>query len=369
MEKDKLFENMHREEAQANKIIYSDSYSNSWATNKEVNEIFEVNSYWRRKITSLEKRSIHDNIANAFCDSLWSKWYTQEKSVSINSGIDDSVYFIGAPTSVLKPYLLHQTIPHKGVFLQQPSFRTHNAKRLRDDAPIRRWSTFTWIACISNYDDGESLLKDSIDFLLNTLRIPLQNIAIHISSKDHDLQKLLDSVGNPISLVFDTKDPVYYTHKYWLWDIVWRNLNFVLKDEKTGSFNMVGNYIIIEDQTKKYWIESWFWTSVIMKELYGLDHVLDTSIISDLVPWDSVAHRKLQDAIVVSFLMCDLGVLPKRHETKWRIFKRYLSGIEYNQEQLGMTFDELERVLKQYEKMEYDSCVYSDFILSQLETK
>ena len=29
MEKDKLFENMHREEAQANKIIYSDSYSNS----------------------------------------------------------------------------------------------------------------------------------------------------------------------------------------------------------------------------------------------------------------------------------------------------------------------------------------------------
>ncbi len=332
----------------------------------EIENVLKVNSYWRNKLNIWEKKEIYNYIANAFCDFFISQWYVNEEPVSINSGIDNSVYFIWAPTSVLKPYLLTWTIPNKWICMQQPSLRTHNAKKLKDDIPIRWWSTFTGISCMSNYSDGKLLLSNTIKFLLTILKIPLENIAINISSKDEDLQKLLESIWNPIPLVFDTKDKKYYTHQYWLGDITWRNFNFVLKDENTWLFNDIGNYIIIEDSNQKYWIESWFGNSVIMKELYSLNHILDTSIISDLIPWDSIPHRKLQDSIIVSFLMSKLGIIPRRHETKWRIFKRYISGIEYNQKKLNIWFDELKNILKSYEEMEYDSYELSDFILSQL---
>ena len=348
-------------------MYYLDNSSKELSLKKwEIKEVFDINSYWRKKNNPLEKKEIYDYISNAFCEFFISQWYSTEDPVSINSGIDDSVYFIWAPTSVLKPYLLNWTIPEKGICMQQPSFRTHNAKRLKDDTPIRRWSTFTGISCMSNYYDWQILLKDTIDFLQNVLKIPLSNIAINISSKDMDLLELLESVWNPIALVFDTKDPKYYTHRYWLDDITWRNFNFVLKDEKSWLFNDIGNYIIIEDAEKKYWIESWFGNNVIMKEVYSLDHVLDCSFISNIVPWNSVAHRKLQDSIIVSFLMCELGIIPRRHETKWRVFKRYLSWIKYNQEKLNIGFDELEKILKIYEEMQYGCCKYSDFIIAYL---
>jgi len=334
--------------------------------NGELKDTLELNSYWRRKLNSLEKKDISNWVSDSFCDFFVSKWYMHENSVSINSDIDDSVYFIWAPTSVLKPYLLKGTLPHNGICMQQPSFRTHNAKRLKDETPIRWWSIFTGISCMSNYCDGELLMQTTIDFLLNVLEIPLDNIAINISAKDQDLLDFLQAAWNPIELVFDTKEPKYYTHRYWLGDIVWRNFNFVMKDENTGVFNDIGNYIIIEDSDKKHWIESWFWSSVIMQHLYWLNHVLDTSIISDIVPWDSVVHRKLQDSIIVSLLMCSLGIIPKRHETKWRVFRRYISWIKYNQELLDIWLDELEKILKLYEKAEYGSCEYSDYILSEL---
>lgn len=346
---------------------YHKSLNVWWWKKEEIKDILEKNSYGRKRISSWEKKEIYNQISDSFCDFFISQWYVHEESVSINSWIDDSVIFIWAPTSILKPYLLNWTIPDKGICMQQPSFRTHNAKRLKNDDPIKRWSTFTGFSCMSNCCDAELLLENTIDFFLNILKIPLANIAITISSKDQDLHDLLLSVWNPISLLVDTKDPKYYTHRYWLGDIVWRNFNFVLKDENTWIFNDIGNYIIIEDSNKKYWIESWYGNSSIMKELYSLDHILDTSPISDLIPWNLVAHRKLQDSIIVSFLMCDLGIVPKKHDTKWRIFKRYLSWIKHNQELLNIWLDELENILKSYENIEYGSCKYSDFILSQLE--
>jgi hypothetical protein len=47
---------------------------------------------------------------------------------------------------------------------------------------------------MSNYADRENLLKDTIDFFLDILKIPLSNIAINISSRDVDLLHLLDVV-------------------------------------------------------------------------------------------------------------------------------------------------------------------------------
>ena len=315
-----------------------------------------INSYWKKiPIFWWIKKEIYGAIANSFCDYFESQGYTQQESVDINSWIDDTVAFIGASTSVLKPYLLNWTIPSKWVFMQQPAFRTHNLKKLQNDEPIRRWSTFTSICCMSNIEDWKQLLLDTNIFLLDVLKIPLENIAINIKSTDEQLLDLLESVNNPIKLNFDTKDDVYYTHKYWLWNITWKNFNWVMRDERTGNFNDVWNYIIIGSPEKQYWIESWFGNSVIMKEMYSLDHVLDTSVISDIVPGTSISHRKLQDSIISSFLMIGMWIVPRSHNEKWRILKRYLKWIKYNQNLLGISDLELEDILKRYEISEFCS--------------
>ncbi len=334
---------------------------------EDIWNLFKLNSYGKEKLDPFKKKEICDSIANEFCDFFVSRWYALEKPVSINSWIDESVLFIGAPTSVLKPYLVSWTIPNKWICMQQPSFRTHNAKRLKDENPIKWWSTFTGFSTMSNYADRENLLKDTIDFFLDILKIPLSNIAINISSRDVDLLHLLDVVWNKIPLFVDTKPLQYYNHKYWLEDIIWRNFNIVLKDEKTWSFNDVGNYIVIENSEKKYGIESWYGNSSIMKEIYWLDHILDTSLLSNFIQWNSVNHRKLQDSIIVSFVMCHMGIIPRRHDTKWRIFKRYLSWIKYNQEKLNINFQELENILKSFEQQEYWYVKYADIILDYLE--
>jgi hypothetical protein len=47
-----------------------------------------------------------------------------------------------------------------------------------------------------------------------------------------------------------------------------------------------------------------------MKHLYSLDHVLDTSVISNFIKGKSLYHRKLQDAIISSVLLYKLGIIP-----------------------------------------------------------
>jgi hypothetical protein len=73
---------------------------------------------------------------------------------------------------------------------------------------------FTGIAALVKYEDRKRLLTESIDFLLSTLKIPLENIRINIGSKDSDLIDMLRELNCPIELVFDSKPSVYYTHKY-----------------------------------------------------------------------------------------------------------------------------------------------------------
>ena len=332
-----------------------------------IRETLLINSYGRGPIIDIqEKKNILKSISDDFCNLFISNWYENIAPVWINSWIDKTVYFIGSPTSVLKPYLLNGTLPKKWICMQQPSFRTHNAKRLRNDTPIKWGSYFTAFSCMSNYSDWELLLEKTIEFFLEKMKVPLNNIRININSKDDDLLAMLKTVWNPIPLNFDSEEDKYYKHKYWLWDIVGRNFNILLKDENTEIFNDVWNFIIISDGIKKYGIESGYWDSTIMKELYSMEHVLETSAVSHILPWCSVACRKLQDSIISSFLMLSFWIIPRRHDTKWMVLKRYLNWIDYNMKTLGLVKKDITDILKTHEKIEYPNSGYADIILSKI---
>lgn len=178
-------------------------------------------------------REVHSSIVSGFEKFFTSKGNRQVPGVDVsNPGIDPSVYFIGSPISVLKPFILEENIPEEGLCITQDCIRTRNTKTLDDASSHPRWgSCFTGLISLRRYEDRETALRDSIEYLLVKLRIPLDNVAIRISSEDRDLVGLLDRVECPIRRIFDDKPAVYYAHKYGMGEIVGRNFNYVLRQE------------------------------------------------------------------------------------------------------------------------------------------
>lgn len=317
------------------------------------NLVIQPNSYWRPPLQPHEIKEKHDRISWDFLEHFSLQWYLEEPQVWINDGIDDSVYFVGAPISVLKPYLVNWVIPNEWIGMSQDCIRTRNTKSLLDDEKINKWgSCFTWIATLVNTDKGLSLLKDSIEYLLETLQIPLKNIRINIAEKDTDLINMLDAIDCEIECVYNSEPDVYYTHKYGLWETVWRNFNFVLREEWTENFHDIWNFIIIENDQNKKWYELALWVSVIMKWLYWLDHTMQASPIEGLLPY-KIYWDKFQDSIVSAVTLVRLGILPKASNSKGRILRTYLRGILYFAEKNNFDFERIKSLIDSYEWLEF----------------
>lgn len=153
---------------------------------------------------------------------------------------------------------------------------------------------------------------------------------------------------------FDTKPEKYYQHQYGLGAIVWRNFNFAFRENKTGEYRDVGNFIIIEDENEKYGVEVALWASTMIKEMYDLDHTLETTSLNDIYPWlNNPMCYKLQDSIIASVLLFRNGVRPNSSNTKGRVLKTYLKGILLYSELLHVSLDEIFEIIQAYENREY----------------
>ena len=331
----------------------------------------EYTWYGRNRMKSENIKEAHNWISNDFLDFFQERAYKKIEAVGINSWIDDSVYFIWAGISVLKPFLISRTIPSPGLTIIQPSLRTRNSKTILNHNIHHNWgSLFEWAVTLVDFANREKLLAESIELLLVKFKIPIETIRINISSQDDDLVSLLSKINCPIELVFDSKPLVYYRHKYWLRSIVWRNFNFSLKEISTWEFRDIWNYIIIEDDQEKYWVELALGVSVIMKELYELSHVLESSLIDSIFPglWNPI-RQKFQDSIISSIAILQSWVKPNSSNTKWRILKAYLQWIKVNADFLKIDQENIYRIISEYEKLEYTDNRHSDFIINYIYQK
>lgn len=71
-----------------------------------------------------------ERITEQFTEQFQEVGYKRHDPVDITSGVDPSVRFIGAPISVLKPFLGVEETLDEGIFLVQNCIRTHNVGSL-----------------------------------------------------------------------------------------------------------------------------------------------------------------------------------------------------------------------------------------------
>ncbi len=282
----------------------------------------------------------------------------------LSSWIDKSVVFIWSHISVFKPYFLKWNfIWSRWLVMKQECIRNHNLKTLFDDDIIPRWwSCFTSLWSVIQ----PKWIKESCEilfrYLLDWLKIPLDNILVRISSKDKDLLDGLNSLWYNIKYEIDSKYENYYKHKLGLWNITGRNFNIALRHWNSNVFNDVWNVIVIEDENRIYTTEIALWFNTILMQLYWLDNIFQTTLLEKYYTNNNWLHSKLKDCIISSINLLNEWLRPWASNNKRKILRKYIRWILYFTKKIWFNKDEVFRLCESYEKDSFGTVTNTKFI-------
>lgn len=313
------------------------------------NLVYEKPLFVREKAAEYVE-SVKDDFKN-FYTSLG---YSEQQPALISSGIDPTVRFIGSHISVLKPYIVEQTIPTPGYFINQDCVRTQNVNNLFNDDVASRWgSSFASLGAISPEVRLNEVCHEAFRFLEDTQGIKKEDIRIRVSSQDQDLMSACTDHFSPDNIEVDTQQPPYYRHKIGV-DGVWgRNFNIALRNASGEGFSDVGNIILIENAEKKLGVEVALGASTILKQVYNLEHVNDCYPVTGLPNMDPKVSRKLEDAIIVSTILEREGLEPSSTGNRERILRTYVRSLSYFRSRANITLEELSKVIYDFETRQF----------------
>jgi hypothetical protein len=297
-------------------------------------------------------KGISDNLIGKFREHFSSLGYSEHPQQLISSGVDKSVRLIGSHTSVLKPYFIEDRIPKEGIFMSQNCIRTRNLKCIYDNNPISWGSYFTSLGALSMPTKLDSLCFDTFNFLTSRLGVDRELIKIRANSQDVDLIKICLEYFKEENLELNTRPSQYYKHGYGLEEIFGRNFNIALKDIVREDFTDIGNIIIIESGKVIKGVELGFGNSTILKQLYGLNHVLDIYNIEGIKTENDIIRHKFEDAIIVATALYGEGLKPLGYN-RGHLLKKYLNAIDYFYTRDGMSLESLEKILFNFEIHEF----------------
>ncbi|HCP09045.1 MAG TPA: hypothetical protein DIT25_04600 [Candidatus Moranbacteria bacterium] len=317
-------------------------------------EKFKKNIYGNEKFPPEKAKEHLDALLAGFKEHFFSLGYHEETPVLITSGIDSSVRFIGSHISVFKPYLIQERIPNPGIFMRQNCLRTRNADKLLEDSFALGWgSYFTSLGAIAPAERLKETCVDTFNFFKKQLNISPENILIRINSSDDDLVEACRENLNDENLEFDKEKEEYYKHKIGVEGISGRSFNIALRNSDGKGFADVGNIILLSNNKKILGVELALGSSTILKELYGLDHVLDCSPVIGLENIDNNLRRKFEDAIITSVVLFNEGLRPFGKHNRNRILKQYLKALAYFKMKSGIDFEKLSEIITGFEKREF----------------
>jgi len=272
--------------------------------------------------------------------------YIPEPEVSLSGGCDPSVRFIGSHISVLKPYLFEGVPADKGIYMVQNCLRTRNASTLFHEQPNPTYgSFFTSLGGLAVPGSVNEVCSDVFDYIESELGVPRDEIRANIRSEDTDLVEACTESLSDSCLAYDTKSDEYYTHKIGINGVQGRNFNIALPSSADGTYEDVGNIIVINEGDKEVGVEIALGDTTILKQLKGLDHVLDAYDInlSDKIP--STMRDKFKDAAMTSTVLFQEGLRPSARDNRSRILRTYTKALTYYKLCYGLELEELDEIL------------------------
>lgn len=317
-----------------------------------------IYGYNKRKFTSETAKENVEKLITDFKTHYSLLGYKEKPSVLISSGIDSSVRFIGSHISVFKSYLTENNVPFPGIFIRQNCIRTRNANKLLDDSYFIDWgSYFPSIGALTPAERLDETCNEIFDFFEERLNISPENILIRINSDDVDLLNVCKGRYKETRLELDSRNLEYYRHELGMQGIWGRNFNIALRNPDKDGFSDVGNVILIENAQNILGIETALGSTVILKQLYGLDHVQDCIPVNGLDSENNTIRRKFEDSIITSIVLCREGLKPFGQNTRNRILKQYILSLSYFRAKSELSIDNLLKILSDFEKREFPESI------------
>lgn len=292
-----------------------------------------------------------ERITGQFSNHFEDLGFKAHPPAGITSGIDPSVRLIGAPISVLKPYLEQQELLEEGRYIAQNCIRTHNLKSLFElDEPQEYGSFFTGLGALASAEQVGLLFQATSDLLRDRLGVRNDEAFISVSSEDEDLLKAAENNGC-YAVRPDFMDPPYYRHVYGIDGVAGRNTSYWVVNRATGEYEDIGNVIAIEGLGIQYGIEFAFGDTTLVKQLSGLSHVTDAynlQLVEQGVP--NNVRIRFEDCVITSMALFAEGLKPSAHNNQTRILRTYMKGISLFRRLLDIDATTLEDKLEFYEE-------------------
>lgn len=315
-----------------------------------------MNVYGNERFAPAMAKKHVEMLINSFRRYYSELGYEEKSPILISSGVDPTVRFIGSHISVFKPYLSNGNVPSPGIYMRQDCVRTRNASHLFEDSYYPSWgSYFPSIGVLSSPERLNEAYKDFSDFLREELKISPENILIRINSSDDDLMCACNYCGE--STEINSRHPEYYQHKIGMQGIWGRSCNIALKNASDNDFSDVGNIIVIENNARKIGVEIALGSTVVLKQLYGLDHVQDCTPVTGLIPENDTIRRKFEDSIITSTVLFREGLKPFGRDSRSKILKQYILSLSYFRAKSGLSISELFMVISNFEEREFPGSI------------
>jgi hypothetical protein len=241
--------------------------------------------------------------------------------------------------------------------ITQPCVRTRNANKLGDTEFDPKWGSFFFsLGALVPAGQLSEVTHTSISLFKDQLEVADQDIIVRASLRDSDMMEAVSSVLKPQQIETDTKFADYYRHKIGLDHVKGRNCNIAIRGAGKTEFEDVGNIILLEKNGVPHSIEIALGISTMLKELAGLDHVLDAHplICSTAEVWKNV-QRQFEDTIITSTALTREGLMPSNKNNRTRLLKKYISANEQLSEILSLSQKDVIEIANEYEQREYGS--------------
>jgi hypothetical protein len=301
-------------------------------------------------------------LKTAFLGQFCNLGYTYEMPVKISCGLDPSVFFIGSHISVFKRFFQGAKLPKDGVVVLQDCVRTRNADMLGNVDFAPRWgSFFSSLGALIPYHKLDAICQDSVDLFIKTLQCVPENVIARVSARDKDLLRNVQKLFTPERIELDTKPEKYYRHSIGMPNVAGRNFNIALKDPKTGETNDVGNVIILEKDGAPHAIELALGVSTILKQMYGLDHILDCHPLllkPDANPKNEGVRRQFEDTVITSTALYREGLRPSNKDMRTRLLKKYTTAMKPLAARIGIGKEGIVSLADDYQTREYWSTCF-----------
>ncbi len=313
-----------------------------------------------------EMHEYTEKMIRAFIDFFSEKGYKEIPSVTITSGIDPTVRFVGSHISPMKKYFLENKIPKNGLVMSQQCVRTQNLQKIFNDSIVPAWgSYFKSLGVLVIPEKISELCDQSLDYLLNVINIPKENLVLRVNNTDKDLYRLAKTYTN-LGISFDdtTMPEKYYRHKVGVNGVWGRNFNYSIKKE--GVLHDIGNLIVLENNEKQLGVELALGTSTILKHFFSLDHVNSANPVLGIQKINDPLKFKFEDTIITSSMLLSEGLRPSANKNRERILRSYLRAMIYFKNKFKISTKATIKMMREFEECRGINHQGSEFISSYI---